>query len=89
MPKSGDLVSNLAKPMSNLKERYKRNFLKIRKLMLYDPKSPGLGIWAQNFQQKVGNSYMQNFIRIRKLLLFGTKCPYCVICARNLKSESK
>ena len=39
MPKSEDLVSNFGKPISNLKERYMRNFLKITKLMLYDPKA--------------------------------------------------
>ena len=34
---------------------YRQNFVKIRKLIIFGPKCPNLGIWAQNFQKQMAN----------------------------------
>ena len=34
---------------------YRRNFVKIRKLILLGPKYPKLGIWAQNFGRQISD----------------------------------
>ena len=34
---------------------YMRNFVKIRMLILFDPKCPNFGIWAQNFRKTMSD----------------------------------
>ena len=55
MPIFGDLSSkflniNVRFEISTFEIGYRQNFAKIRKLIIFDPKCPYLGIWAQNFQ---------------------------------------
>ena len=41
--------------ISTLEIGYRQNVAKIRKLILFDPKCPYLGIWAQNFQKPMSD----------------------------------
>ena len=43
------LKANIRFEINTFKIGYMRNFAKIRKLILFGPKYPNLGIWAQNF----------------------------------------
>ena len=41
--------TNIRFKISTFEIGYMRNFVKIRMLILFDPKCPNFGIWAQNF----------------------------------------
>ena len=76
MSKFVDLGSKFSKTnvrfsISTFEIRYKRNFVKIRNLILFDTKCPILGIWARNFREKMSDlkiapfkiGYRQNFVK--------------------------
>ena len=70
-----------------------RNFIKNKKLILFGPKCPNLGIWYLNFPKsnvtfeisafEIG----KNFVKIRKLILFGPKYPNLGIWAQNFQKQ--
>ena len=41
--------TNVMTEIRTFKVRYRPNFVKIKKLILFDPKCPNLEIWPQNF----------------------------------------
>ena len=56
MFKFGDLGSKCSKTkdkfeISSFKIGYMQNYVKIRKFILFGPKCPNLGIWAQNLKK--------------------------------------
>ena len=56
----GDLASKLSKTnvrfeISIFEIGYMQNFVKIRKLILFDPKCLNLGIWTQNFRKPISD----------------------------------
>ena len=58
MPKIGHLGStfwktNVRFEISTFEIGDKGNFVKIRKLIFFDPKCPNLGIWAQHFGKQM------------------------------------
>ena len=60
MPKFRDLDSNFSKAsvkfaISTFEIVYMQNFIKIRKLILFKPKCPNLGIWAKNFRKPMSD----------------------------------
>ena len=61
----------------------------IRKTILFGPKCPNLGIWAQIFENKcqIWNQHFRNrafaFVKIRKWIPFGPKRPNLGIWAPN------
>ena len=60
MPKFGDLGSIFSKAnvrfeISAFKIGYIRNFIKIRMLILFDPKCPNLGIWSRNVREAISD----------------------------------
>ena len=60
MPKYRDLDSNFSKTsvkfeISTFEIVYMQNFIKIRKLILFGPKCPNLGIWAKTFRKPMSD----------------------------------
>ena len=60
MPKFGHLSSkfwktNVRFEISTFEIGYQRNFVKIKNLILFGPKYPDLGIWAQNFGKQMSD----------------------------------
>ena len=49
------LKANVGFEISTFKIKYKQNFVKVRKLILFDPKCPYLGIWAQTFRKTMSD----------------------------------
>ena len=101
MPKFGDLglkfsKTNIRFEFNTFEIGYTRNFVKVRKLILFGPKCPDLDILGSKFSKindkfgintfEIGN--MSNFVKIRKSACFGPRCPNLDISARNLKNES-
>ena len=57
MPKFGPLGSKFPKTNDKFESSifrigYMRNFMKSRKLILFGPKRPNLGIWARNLKNE-------------------------------------
>ena len=72
---------------------YSQNFVKIRKVIVFDLKCPNLGISKlskTNVKFEISTfeiRYMRNFVKIRELILFGPKCPNLGISAQNFQRE--
>ena len=49
------LKINVRFEISTFEIGYMQNFVKVRKLMLFDPKCPYLEIWAQTFQNPISD----------------------------------
>ena len=47
--------TNVRFDISSFEIGYMRNFAKDRNLILFGPKCPNLGIWAQNFQKPMSD----------------------------------
>ena len=48
-------ITNVRFEISTFEIEYRQNFIKVRKLILLDPKCPYLGIWAQNVRKPVSD----------------------------------
>ena len=100
MLKVRDLSSKFSKTnvrfeISTFEIECEQNFVKIRKLILFDPKCPYLVVRAQNSRTNVRYEistfeigYMPNFLKMRELILFGPKCPNLSIWARNFQKPT-
>ena len=47
--------TNVRTEVSTFKIGFIKSFAKIRKLTIFDPKSPKMGIWAQNFTKPMSD----------------------------------
>ena len=102
IPKFEDLGSKFSKKtgryeISTFELGYKQNFVKMRKLILFGPTSPHLGIWARNCRKQIVRFEIstlkiwcrQNFVKIRKHT-FWPKIPkfwYLGSISEKLKLE--
>ena len=60
MPKFGDLGSRCLKTnvrfeISTFEIEYKQSLVKINKLIHFGPECPNVGVWAQNFRERISD----------------------------------
>ena len=80
----------------HLRNRIRKNFANIRKLMHFVKKWQHLGIWAQNFRKQISHlksafskyGTVKRLKKMRKLIPFGSKCLNLRVWARNLKNKN-